>query len=425
MPSTSTWATLRAVLRLAVLAMSTLAPVAAAAPFVIDLTIQGAHGWISATPPATANTPFTAPYIVVRVTGDTDNVIATYPDYTVYQGSTFGISIPGVGSGSQPTQNIAVSVSVGSLDFVMPSYPSVYSSGASARDPALEDKVLRALGPIPLQDASTYHWGPTSAMIGFTTDDGRGVSVAAGYDGPRGGTLEVRIGGSASNPIAATTYRDLPAFLAASGPAKLATFEEGSGALSGGVSFPGGLLKVVESLPVFRFPGGYLPEAETFWFGNSASPKHFALVEGASAWFEAEFPADVVAAGFAFNCFECDSGRDQSAIVWTTQDAAGNTLDYGTAYVDLQAPAQGTARPPGFFGVTTTKPFRRLTVTKTYFVLPWHSWVIDDVRFAVAAGNGAPAPTAAIPALDDAGLLASALMLAAAAALALRRRARR
>lgn len=369
--------------------------VASAMPFAIDLTIPEAHGWVLSKVPGNPNTPFTAPYIVVRVTGDTANVIGQLgSSTTVYQASTMGISIPGIGSGTAPSPDLAETVSSGYIEFQFPAYPTVFNSGASASDPALAEYALQSsLGPIPVQDARTFSFGPTSAMIGFTTDDGLTGTVAAGR--VPGGVLQITVGGNAANPVAAKPYTNSGAFLYATGPNSVATFEDAANESSGGVLFSEGLLQIVESLSVLEFPN-LVDQPHPFWFGSLGSQSHFALNTGgggnlpATTRFEAVFPADVVAAGFLFNCFTCDLTPKQYGIVWTTRDAVGNTLEHGTTIVELSSPT-GTGQPrPGFFGLTTTKAFRGLTVAKHSPFADAQPWVIDDLRYATTLTSSPP-----------------------------------
>jgi hypothetical protein len=381
---------------------------ALATPFAIELTIPDAHGSVLSNTPGGPNTPFTAPYIVVRVTGDTENVIATYPNRTLYQGSTFRISIPGIGSGARSDPDFAVSVGAGSLSFTFPAYPTAFSSGAAASDPTLTSSDLRAsVGPISVQDAYTFHWGPTSAMIGFTTDDGKSGTVAAGRTpGVGPGTLEISVGGTAPNPIVTKTYSDLAAFLAASGPTTIATFENASP--SALPSFQG--LSIVESLPIFSFPN-LLDLPEQYWFGTLGSPSHFALAQYGTTIigttkFKVLFPTDVVTAGFLYNCYTCRPDSVLSAITWTTHDANGNVIEHGTLISDLPGAAAASNPPaPRFFALTTPKPFRALTIDATTAATAAPEVLIDDIRYAtvLASGEQLP-PSAAIPTLGSVAL---------------------
>src|SRR5437016_3531083 len=89
-----------------VLHASIVSYVASAMPFAIELTIPDAHGFVLSKVPGGPNTAFTAPYIIVWVTGDTANVIGQFGNSTTYQASTRGVSIPGVGSGAAPSPDV-------------------------------------------------------------------------------------------------------------------------------------------------------------------------------------------------------------------------------------------------------------------------------------------------------------------------------
>jgi hypothetical protein len=69
--------------------------------------------------------------------------------------------------------------------------------------------------------------------------------------------------------------------------------------------------------------------------------------------------------------------------VWTTREADGTEIEHGTIVV-MQTPFEGSQQPsPSFVGLTTTKPFRRLTITRAApFSGGVSPWLIDDFRYA-------------------------------------------
>ena len=72
----------------------------------------------------------------------------------------------------------------------------------------------------------------------------------------------------------------------------------------------------------------------------------------------------------------------QYGIAWTSRNAEENVVEQGTTVVDLAMPA-GAAQPsPGFFGLTSTRAFRRLTIEKHSPFQDAQPWMIDDVRYA-------------------------------------------
>jgi hypothetical protein len=372
---------------LAGLAAAIAASVAGAVPFAVELTIPDAHGWLASNIVGAPATNFTAPHIVIRVTGDTSNVVYRYGSGTArYQASTVVIEIPGVGKGPVSGSDVTVTAGSTTLSISSPAYPTTFSHGASATYPEIAGYNLQhSLGPIAVDDAHTYHWGPTSGMIPFTLEaDGRSVGVSAGR--VSGGTLRITVGGVAPNPIAAKTYTDLVGFLQATGPNRVATFEDWANGSSGGVAFPGDLLKVVETVSVIEFPN-FVDKPHAYWFGTIGTPKRFALNAGgsdtiATTRFEAIFPEDVQAAGFVFSCYECKTTPLQYGIAWTSRNAEENVVEQGTTVVDLAMPA-GAAQPsPGFFGLTSTRAFRRLTIEKHSPFQDAQPWMIDDVRYA-------------------------------------------
>jgi hypothetical protein len=90
------------------------APVASAVPFTVELTIPDASGYTFPSGSGTPGTPFTAPYLVVRVTGDNDNVIYRGAEGGArYQASSVRIEIPGIGQGGAPGEGFAVYVDSG------------------------------------------------------------------------------------------------------------------------------------------------------------------------------------------------------------------------------------------------------------------------------------------------------------------------
>jgi hypothetical protein len=348
-------------------------------PFVVELTALKANGWIFSAVPGAPNTPFTAPHIVLRVTGDTANAAGWG-----YPASTIRIDIPGVGSGTALESDFAVFADSDSLSIVSPARPTVFDMGIRAYYPAVPGYSMQtSLGPITIDSAYTYHWGPTSGMIPFTLDSGEHGTMRTAAADP-GGTLQITIGGNAPNPVAARPYTDLGKFQKASGPNRIATFEEGSGAASGGVTFPEGLLQVMESVTE---PTGTTVKTHAHWFATMGSPSHFALNATGSALtpsnrIEAIFPEPVLAAGLLYNCFDCSTTPFQHGFVWTTRDADGKPIEHGTIVVDEPTPAGVDPAKPGFVGLTTTKPFRQLSILRVHPVNAQQRWVIDDVRYA-------------------------------------------
>jgi Repeat of unknown function (DUF5648) len=267
---------------------------------------------------------------------------------------------------------------------VTPAYPSLFDMGVRASFPAIPGYAMQtSLGPLALDDTFTYAWGPTSAMIPFTLDGGVTGTVAGGDHA--GGVLKVTVGGSTPNPIAARTYADLAQFLAATGPNRVATFEEGSPYASGGVAFPANLLKVVETVTE---ASSTTAKPHAYWFRTTGTPSRFALVVPGdigtpASGFTALFPEAVLAAGLVLNCYECSyySTPVRYGVVWTTDDGNGTTIEHGTMVLDRKIAAGSQQPGPAFFGMTTTKPFRRLTVQRWFFA-GGEPWMIDDVRYA-------------------------------------------
>lgn len=360
------------------------APFAGAVPFTAQLTIPDAHGWLRAAVAGDPSIPYTAPQVVIRITGDTANVLARTESGTRYEASSVRIEIPGVGAGVATGKSHALYVGDGTVSLLTPAYGTVFNGGATMRDSALEGYSLQnSIGPIPVAYAATFQWGPQSGMIAFTTDAGVEGSVSAGGST---GSLQVTAGGTAPNPVASTHYTDLGAFLLATGPNGVATFEEGTSSASGGVSFPENLLQVVSSMAVLHFPA-YVDEPHSYWFGTSGSPMRFATNDGGSfnpgtTRFEAVFPEDTLATGFFFNCHRCSLTPLSYGIVWTTRDIKGDVVETRTAMVSL-APAQAASQPaPGFFGFTTTRAFRSVTIEKHSPFSEAQPWMIDDLRYA-------------------------------------------
>ena len=359
------------------------APMAAAVPFVVELTIPGAVGYLYLHGPGQPGTQFKAPNIVLRATGDTANAIfrPVGGGGTRYQVFEASIDIPGIGKGVALGPDVAVGASSGGVDITSPAFLTAFNEGARISVPLPPGyDLLTSLGPL-MGQASTYHWGPTSGMIDFTLDGGMRGTVVAGLD--PGGTLQVTNGGGASNPVAARLYTDLDKFREATGPNRVATFEEGSGSASASVTFGDGELQVVERVSE---SSSVLARPHAYWFGTLGSPTHFALNSNGSPQvpangFEASFAEPVLAAGFLFNCYECKGLAHN--ILWTTREGDGTAIEHGTIIVD-QANATGSTQPlPAFVGLTTTRPFRRLTITRAQpFTGGIQPWMIDDVRYA-------------------------------------------
>lgn len=354
-------------------------PAAWAVPFVVEVTVLKANGWIFSGVAGTPNTPFTAPHIVLRVTGDTANAAGWR-----YPATTVRIDVPGVGSGTALGSDAVVFADSDGILVVSPAFPSGFDMGVRAYYPTVPGYDMRtSLGPIATDSAYTYHWGPTSGMIPFTLDSGAQGTIRA-YASSPGGTAQITLGGSAPNPVAARAYLDLAKFQKATGPNRVATFEEGSGTASGGVTFPEDLLQVIESITE---PGGTTVRTHAHWFGTTGTPSHFALNATGTAStpatrIEAVFPEPVQAAGFLYNCFDCSTSPFKHGFVWTTRDADGQPIEQGTIVVDEPTPAGAEAAKPGFVGITTTKPFRRLSIQRMHPFNAVQRWVIDDVRYA-------------------------------------------
>jgi hypothetical protein len=366
------------------MAAAIVGPMAAAVPFEVELTIPGANGYLFPSGYGVPGIPFEAPYIVVRAVGDTANVIyrSTIGAGSRYLALDVRIEIPDIGSGTLGS-GMAVGVSTQGIDITSPAFFTVFDLGVRA-DVALppEYDLQSSLGPVAA-NAFTYHWGPTSSMISFKLDSGVEGQIRASFPGA-GGTLRITAGGNAPNPVAARVYTDLAAFVNATGPHRVATFEEGSGTASGGVTFPGDLLQVIESVIE---ASGTTVKTHANWFGTSGSPTHFAIDPVGSAnqptgLVDAAFAEPVLAAGFFYNCFECNENPLQYGFLWTTRDADGATIEQGTTVVDEPAPSGVLPARPGFFGLTTTKPFRRLTVERRHPFSGSPRWVYDDVRYA-------------------------------------------
>ena len=164
----------------------------------------------------------------------------------------------------------------------------------------------------------------------------------------------------------------------------LAADRLGLAVASGGVTFPEDLLQVIESITE---PGGTTVRTHAHWFGTTGTPSHFALNATGTAStpatrIEAVFPEPVQAAGFLYNCFDCSTSPFKHGFVWTTRDADGQPIEQGTIVVDEPTPAGAEAAKPGFVGITTTKPFRRLSIQRMHPFNAVQRWVIDDVRYA-------------------------------------------
>lgn len=361
-------------------------PRAEAVPFLVEMTLPDAVG--GTRPPVVGDPwiPFTAPYIAIRVTGDTANVISRTESGARYEVTSLRIEVPGIGAGEVPwpTRSLSVSAS-GVISVLTTSYDTSFIGGATLRDAALQGYAMReSIGPVVVADSNTFQWGPQAAKITFQTDDGILGSVSTSH--ASGGTLKITIGGDTPNPITSTHYGDLGTFLLATGSNSVATFEEGTGDASGGVRFPGNALTVATTVPAFHFPS-MVDEPHAYWFGSSGTPSRFALNTGSTVQagltaFTAEFPEDVVAAGFLYTCYTCNLTPLQYGFVWTTRNAAGDVVEKRTAAVSL-ALAPGDTQPEhGFFGLTTTRPFRSLTVEKYSPFAQSQPWMIDDVRYA-------------------------------------------
>jgi hypothetical protein len=363
------------------MAAAIVAPMTAAVPFEVEITIPDISGAIFSGDPDVPNTLFTVPYVVVRATGDTANAIYEAPLNSTYASKVIA-EIPGIGRAEMFGGGGSVSVRSGDVDIASPEFPTVFDMGIRAMFDTVPGYNMQAsLGPIALHDAFTYHWGPTSSMIPFTLDNGKVGTFRGGAK--EGATLKVTIGGNAPNPVAARVYRDIGAFLQATGPNRVATFEEGSGSASGGVAFAGNLLQVIESVT----ESGTTVKTHANWFAASGSPTHFAVDPVGSPTqptnrIEATFPEPVLAVGFLYNCFECNESPLQHGFVWTTRDADGTAIETGTTVVDEPTPAGVLAPRPGFFGLTTTKPFRHLSVLRVHPFNAFQRWVYDDVRYA-------------------------------------------
>jgi hypothetical protein len=363
------------------MAAASVAPLAAAVPFEVELTVVGANGYLFAAGIGEPGTPFEAPQVVVRARGDTANVVyrSTIGGGLRYRALDVRIEIPGIGNGTLGP-DMAVGVSTAGIDITSPAYVTVFNSGVRADVALPPDYDLRTpLGPVS-GTLVTYHWGPTSSMIDFKLDSGVTGQVFAGRDP---GTLRIAVGGHAPNPVTARTYTDFAAFLKATGPNRVATFEEGSGSSSGGVAFAENLLQVIES--VTESPGVVKTHAN--WFGTSGSATHFAIDPVGSptqptGLIDATFPEPILAAGFFYNCFECNDSHWQYGFLWTTRDAEGAVIEQGTTVVDEPAPAGALPARPGFFGLTTTKAFRQLTISRRAPFPGQQRWVYDDVRYA-------------------------------------------
>jgi hypothetical protein len=324
------------------MAAALLAPVAAAVPFEVEMMVPDISGAIFSGNPEVPNTLFTVPQVVVRVTGDTANAIYEAPGRSTYS-ATATVDIPGIGHARLLGGVVSVSVRSDGVDIASPLFPTAFDMGIRAAfDPVPGYEMQTSLGPVALRDAFTHHWGPTSGMISFTLDDGRIGTIHGGAK--EGATLKVTIGGNAPNPVAARIYRDLAGFREATGPNRIATFEEGSGTASGGVAFAENLLQVIES--VTESPGTTV-KTHANWFGASGSPTHFAIDPVGSPTqptnrIEAAFPEPVLAAGLFYNCFDCNENPLQHGFLWTTRDADGAAIETGTTVVD--EPARRPAR---------------------------------------------------------------------------------
>jgi hypothetical protein len=359
------------------------APVASAVPFTVEITIPHVTGYTFPSGIGTVGTRFTASRIVLRVTGDTTNVVyRRLEGGSLYQASSVSIEIPGIGDGRALGADVAVSVGSESVRVVSPAYPTAFDMGVRASFGMVAGYDMQAdLGPVALSDAFTYHWGPTSGMIPFTLDNGVTGTVSGGDK--EGGVLKVTVGGTAPNPVAARPYTDLVNFQKATGPNRVATFEEGTGDASAGVTFGEGELQVVERVTE---TSSLVSRPHAYWFRGMATSSHFALnAMGApsipAAGFEATFPEATLAVGFLFNCYECRNLPH--SIVWTTREADGTEIEHGTIVVE-QVRFTGSEQPsPAFVGLTTTKAFRRLHITRAApFSGGVSPWLIDDLRYA-------------------------------------------
>ena len=367
--------------RLWIAALASAMPCASAwaVPFVVELTVPEVGGYVFLSGQGAPGTRFTAPHVVLRASGDTANTGGFG-----YQ-ATVRIEIPGIGNGVTLVPDATVFVDSDSVEITSPSFPTMFNMGVRASFPAIPGYALQAsIGPIALNDTFTYHWGPTSAMIPFTLDNGVTGTIAGGSH--QGGLLKITAGGSAPNPIAARVYNDLDKFLAATGPNRVATFEEGSGDASAAITFPDKVLSVVESVTEASSSAA---KPHAYWFGATGSPSRFALVVPGSPTpptngLEAVFPEAILAAGLVFNCYECTEGSTpvQYGMLWTTSDADGTTIERGAIVFDRKIPAGSLQPGPSFLGLTTTKPFRRLTVQRTGPFGGLQRWMIDDLRYA-------------------------------------------
>lgn len=383
---------------IAVLGSAAASSIAPAVPFTIDLTVPDVHGW-TIPAPGMPSTPYTASHVFVRVTGDTDIVVDATGTRVVYQATTLGFDVPGVGRGTAASPGWFVVVADGtlSLSSAMASI-GLGGSGFHVSDPALQGSppALRAVGPVSVASADTFSFGPTSATVPLVTDAGQKLGVSNAGGAP-GGTLTVSVGGNAPNPLGYRHYLDLPAFVLATGPNRVATFEEGNPSASGGVRFADGTLQIAQTVPVLQSdPLRTVDEPHAYWFGALGSPTRFALnaatppaTRGITD-LEAEFPEDVLAAGFLFNCYDCNLTPLDYGMSWTTRDADGNVLEEGVRVVHLARTGSSAQPDPGFFGLTATRPFRRLTLHKVSPFTQAQPWMIDDLRYATALAGTPP-----------------------------------
>jgi hypothetical protein len=139
----------------------------------------------------------------------------------------------------------------------------------------------------------------------------------------------------------------------------------------------------------------------------SIRPNHNPLVRGSSPWLATTYEGPAVTPQGRFICSpQARHHRFCSVLDGTTLDASGNVVEQGSQAVDLSS----FPRPPGFFGLVASKPFRALRVIRRSATgaIPGN-WVADDLSYSIALAPGPAVPAVSRPLL---AALAVALGLA-------------
>jgi len=241
----------------------------------------------------------------------------------------------------------------------------------------------RHRGAFLLTGSGTVGRGSRNARRSF----GRFLMVLAGIVLVPGNVLAAQWAQAFAAP-GAEVFADKAAFVAATAPNRVATFEDvparqSSPFASGDVYFPRSMQAIDDPL------GANLPYA--YWFGSSGSPQRFASFSGSASGSPDDsalggvfvFPGDVSATGFDFTCFACDTLPDDSELAWEAYAANGGVVASGTTVVDLHRDEGSDPQPHRFFGLVLDRPFRSLAVSRRSVSRPGFSgnWFLDDLRY--------------------------------------------